>query len=255
MPSARTHVAAAVNDVFGVALSAGLAFAFSSTMQGQRPRPFTCDTDNGGLTLPAGFCAGVIADNLGTARNLVVAPNGDIFVSVRNGPTVQGQPPQPGFIIGLRDTDGDGRIDVQEKFGTQGATGIRLRNGYLYYSTTTSIERFKMAPGELKPSGPAEVIVGDFPSGSNQRGHRDKDIAFDNAGNVYVNVGLPSNACAEPDRQKGAKGVDPCPQLEEHGGIWKFGADTPGQKFSKANRYATGLRQAVALDWYDGTTS
>src|SRR5438067_13155782 len=31
-----------------------------------------------------------IADNLGTARNLVVAPNGDIFVSVRNGPTVQG---------------------------------------------------------------------------------------------------------------------------------------------------------------------
>ena len=50
----------------------------------------------------------------------------------------------------------------------------------------------------------------------------------------------------------GAKGLDPCPQLAEHGGIWKFSADTPGQKFSKANRYATGLRQAVALDWHDG---
>ena len=109
-----------------------------------------------------------------------------------------------------------------------------------------------MTPGELKPSAPAEVVVGDFPSGVNQRGHRDKDIAFDNAGNVYVNVGLPSNACAEPDRQPGAKGVDPCPQLEEHGGIWKFSADTPGQKFSKANRYATGMRQPVALDWHDG---
>ena len=69
-----------------------------------------------------------------------MAPNGDLFVSLRNGPRVQGQPPPPGFILGLRDTNGDGKIDMQEKFGTQGATGIRLRNGYLYYATTTSIE-------------------------------------------------------------------------------------------------------------------
>src|SRR5213593_384485 len=126
----------------------------AATTQGQ-PKGFACDKDNGGLTLPAGFCAGVIADNLGTARNLVDAPNGDIFVSVRSGPSVQGQPPQPGFILGLRDTDGDGKIDLQEKFGTQGATGIRLRNGYLYYATPTSIERFKLTPGQLKPSDPA----------------------------------------------------------------------------------------------------
>jgi glucose/arabinose dehydrogenase len=158
-------------------------------------------------------------------------------VSLRNGPAVQGQPPQPGYLLGLRDTNGDGKIDVQEKFGTQGATGIRLRNGYLYYSTPTSIERFKMTPGELKPSGPAEVIVGDFPSGQNAA------IATRTSprqrGNVYVNVGLPSNACAEPDRQKGSKGVDPCPQLEEHGGIWF--RPTRRQKF-EGDRYATGMR-------------
>src|SRR6266498_373283 len=127
MRSAGTSLTATMKNVFIVAPIAGLAFAASSTIQGQRAKPFTCDTDNGGLTLPAGFCAGVIADNLGAARNLVVAPNGDIFVSVRSGPAVQGQPPEPGFIIGLRDTTGDGRIDVQEKFGTQGATGIRMR--------------------------------------------------------------------------------------------------------------------------------
>src|ERR1043166_7351893 len=91
--------------------------AGAATTHGQ-PKGFACDKDNGGLTLPPGFCAGVIADNLGAARNLVVAPNGDIFVSLRNGPSVQGQPPQPGYILGLRDTNGDGRIDVQEKFGT-----------------------------------------------------------------------------------------------------------------------------------------
>ncbi|MEJ2093833.1 MAG: hypothetical protein P8X93_01265, partial [Gammaproteobacteria bacterium] len=31
---------------------------------------FECDADNGGLTLPSGFCAGVIADSLGFIRHL-----------------------------------------------------------------------------------------------------------------------------------------------------------------------------------------
>ncbi len=164
-------------------LIATFAAAASITLRGQRSSVPTCDPDNGGLTLPPGLCALVIADNLGQARNLVVAPNGDIFVSIRRGEQQQGQPPQPGFLLGLRDTNGDGKIDVQEKFGANGATGIALRNGYLYYSTPVSIERFKMNPGELKPAGPAEVIVGGFPSGANQRGHADKDIAFDDKGN------------------------------------------------------------------------
>ncbi len=34
-----------------------------------------CDQDNGGLTLPPGFCASVFADNIGRARHLTVAPN------------------------------------------------------------------------------------------------------------------------------------------------------------------------------------
>src|SRR5262245_49541808 len=80
------------------ALVAVAALAASTSLQGQKPKGFACDPDNGGLTLPSGFCAAVIADNLGVARNLVVAPNGDLFVSLRNGPAVAGQPPQPGYI-------------------------------------------------------------------------------------------------------------------------------------------------------------
>jgi glucose/arabinose dehydrogenase len=225
------------------------ALAVSPTVHGQRATTPACDPGNGGLTLPPGFCALVIAEDLGYARNLVVAPNGDLFVSIRNVPGPQGQPPQPGFIVALRDTNGDGKMDVREKFGEWGGTGIALRNGYLYLATTTSVERFKLNPGELKPSRPADVLVGAFP---NQRGHAEKDIAFDDKGNIYVSVGLPSNACAEPDRQKGAKGLDPCPQLEQHGGIWKFSADTPGQTYSTKNRYATGMRQPVAITWHNG---
>jgi glucose/arabinose dehydrogenase len=69
---------------------------------------------------------------------------------------------------------------------------------------------------------------------------------------VYVNVGLPANACQKPDRQPGVPGQDPCPLLETGGGFWKFAENTPNQVFSRAQRYATGVRQPVALSWHDG---
>ncbi len=227
---------------------AGVLVTTAALHGGQAAAP-GCDADNGGLTLPPGFCAQVIADNLGAARNLAVAANGDLYIAVRTGARAAGQPVQPGFILGLRDTNGDGRMDLVERFGTTGATGIVLRGDYLYYATPTTVERFKMTPGELVPGAPAEVVVGGFPD---QRGHRDKDLAFDDQGNLFVTVGLPSNACAEPDRQPGAKGVDPCPQLETAGGVWKFKADAVGQTYTTAARYATGLRQGVALAWHAG---
>src|SRR5688572_11100123 len=35
-----------------------------------------CDEDNGGITLPNGFCASVFADNLGHPRHLAVTADG-----------------------------------------------------------------------------------------------------------------------------------------------------------------------------------
>lgn len=227
----------------------GVGAAIVAASAQSKTASFGCDADNGGLTLAPGFCAQVIADDLGPARNLVVADNGDIYVAIQRGPRAPGQQMQPGFIVALRDSDGDGKFEKREKFGTVGATGIALRSGYLYYATTRSVERFKLTPGQLVPSGQAEVIVGDFPD---QRGHQDKDLAFDDKGNVYVTIGLPSNACGNPDRQAGAKGMDPCPQLETGGGVWRYKADVVGQKFSPKERYATGMRQGVAIAWHDG---
>ena len=40
-----------------------------------------CSGDNGGITLPPGFCATVFADNVGHARQMVVAPNGVVYVN------------------------------------------------------------------------------------------------------------------------------------------------------------------------------
>src|SRR5918997_1085638 len=99
--------------------------AGSVTLSGQRSLP-SCDADNGGITLPAGFCALVVHQGgIGEGRHIVVNDNGDIYVILRRGPRpAQGQPFLPGGIVGLRDTNGDGRADVvTEKFGTMGGTG------------------------------------------------------------------------------------------------------------------------------------
>lgn len=217
-----------------------------SSVRGAAP---ACDPDNGGLRLPDGFCALVVADDLGPARHLTVAPNGDLYVATlgARGGGQSAEAPAP--LVALRDVNGDGKYEVKERFGDSGATGIALRNGYLYVGTPTSVVRYKMTTGALKPAGSAEVIVGDLPV---QRQHEDKGIAFDGRGGLYVNVGAPSNACQSPDRRPKVPGQDPCPLLDTHGGIWKFDENKPGQQQADGTRYATGLRQMPALAWHDG---
>lgn len=204
--------------------------------------PPACDPGNGGITLPAGFCALVAADGLGPLRHAVVAPNGDLFVARlggRNG----------GGIVALRDSDGDGRLETKETFGDGSGTGVALHNGYLYVAKVNSVERYKMTPGQLKPSEPVETVVTALQGAPE---HGDKGIAFDGKGSLYVNVGAPSNACQSRNRQKGVPGQDPCPILEKHGGIWKFDENKLGQKQDDGVRFATGLRQMPAIAWQNG---
>ena len=219
------------------------AAAFGVTAAGRAAALPACDPDNGGITLPDGFCAIVAADGLGPARHLVAAPNGDVYVAIQQNRT------DTTGVYALRDTDGDGRFDQKELFGGAGGTGIALHNGYLYLATTTSVLRWKMTPGQLKPSGEPETVVSGIPINFQ---HADKGIAFDGKGGLYLNNGAPSNACQQPDRRPGVRGQDPCPLLEQHGGIWKFDDSRAGQTFADGTRYATGLRQMPAITWHDG---
>lgn len=218
---------------------AGAALAALATRSAtQAAGPIACDPDNGGLTLPPGFCALVVANNLGEARHATVAPNGDLYVALMNG-----------GVAALHDADGDGRFEVTEKFGQGSATGIQWRDGYLWVAHMNSVERYKMTPGQLKPAGAPEVVASGL-EGVQQ--HGDKGIAFDGKGSFYVNVGAPSNACQARDRTKGSPGQDPCPILEQHGGIWKFSDSKLGQTQADGVKYATGMRQMPAIAWHDG---
>src|SRR5207253_8194857 len=83
-----------------------------------------CADDNGGITLPAGFCATVFADNIGHARHLVVAPNGVVYVNTWSGRYYGNDtPPVGGFLVALQDTKDDGRADVIVRFGDSVKTG------------------------------------------------------------------------------------------------------------------------------------
>ncbi len=220
-----------------LALAGTIALTLTLAGQGK----ITCDPGNGGITLPAGFCAVVAADNLGTVRHLAVAANGDTYVALQA---------KPGGVVALRDTNGDGKFDQKETFGEGSITGIALRNGYLYVAKLNSIERFKMTPGQLKPAAAAPEIVVSGLEGVRQ--HGDKGIAFDGKGAVYVNIGAPSNACQDPDRRPKTPGQDPCKLLDQHGGMWKFDENKLGQKQADGVRVATGLRQMLAVAWHDG---
>lgn len=204
--------------------------------------PPTCDPNDAGLKLPPGFCALVAADGLGEARHMAVAANGDAYVALLGAG-------EKGGVMALRDADGDGRFEVTQHFGEGSLTGIEIHDGYLYVAAPNEVRRYKPTAGQLVPTGGAEVIVSGLPG---VRQHGDKDIAFDGAGGLYVNVGAPSNACQVRDRSPKSPGQDPCPILEKNGGVWKFDAAKTGQTQASGTRFATGLRQMPALAWHDG---
>lgn len=193
----------------------------------------TPDADNGGLALPPGFRAVVVADKLKPLRNLTVAPNGDVYVKTR----------QAG-IYGLRDTDGDGRADVIREFGAGGGTGIALRGDWLYHSTNDQVFRYKLTPGELVPAGEPERIVRDLPD---KRQHNAKAFTFGADGQLYVEVGSPSNALGQPDRARGAVGQDPTEFLKSHGGYWRFNPDRPEQTQADGHHFSTGHRHSTTI--------
>ena len=214
--------------------------------EAQRSRGLpACDPDNGGLILPEGFCALVVADSLEGARHVDVTAAGDIYVHLRGA---RGRAPdQPGGgVVALRDADGDGRAEVVARFSDHYGTGLGLRGDYLYLSTTTEVYRYRMTPGELVPRGEPELIVSGFPE---QRGHADKAFAFDESDNLYVNVGAPSNVCME-NRRPGSPGQEPCPQRVRQASVWRFEADTVGQtQESDGHQFVTGTRNIVAVAW------
>jgi glucose/arabinose dehydrogenase len=200
------------------------------------------DADNGGLVLPKGFGGLVVSEGVGKARHIAVGANGDIFVRLSKLKDGKG-------TVVLKDENGDGKADASSAFGNFVGTGIALTDKHLYASSDTSVVRYAMKNGAVDEASKETIVTGLELYGE----HGTKSIALDDKGHLYVTFGAPSNACQEKNRTKGSKGMDPCPILDWHGGVWQFDANRKNQKHSDGLRYATGIRNVVGLDWNKAT--
>jgi glucose/arabinose dehydrogenase len=203
------------------------------------------DPDNGGLFLPKGFEAEVVADSLeGGARHLIVNSNGDIYVKVRTYG-------RQGVIAALRDKDNDGKADQIKYFGdypdhSSYGTGMKIYNGYLYFSSITTVYRQKLPEVDLVPDGKVETVLTDTqPPGQ----HDAKPIVFDDKGNMFVPFGASTDCCQFDDRVPFSPGQNPCPYLDLRASIWRFDANKINQFQQDGYKYATGLRSVVAMAW------
>ena len=210
-----------------------------------------CAPDNGGLALPAGFCATVLADSIGHARHVTVSSDGTVYVNTWSGEYFGNDKPHAGgFLVALRDTTKDGRADVIARFGDSvqsgghGGTGIALYKGALYAESNDKILKYALPAGSLIPTAAPDVVIDSLPLSGDHPMH---PFAMDSSGGLLMSSGSASNACQVKNRVKGSPGADPCVELETRGGIWLYDPGKTGQHFSKNERYATGIRNAVGI--------
>ena len=230
--------------VFAVASASAQTPAKSNAQDASQ----ACPHDDSGLKLPAGFCATIFADGVGHARHLAVAANGVVYVNTWSGRYYGNDTPHAGgFLVALQDTTGSGKANVNQRFGETvqsggaGGTGIGLYKGALFAEINDKIVRYTLPAGSIVPQGSAVTIVSGLPLGGDHPMH---PFAIDADGSLYVDVASATNACQSQNRTPKSAGIDPCTELETRGGIWRYDANKTNQKFSPAERFATGIRNA-----------
>lgn len=240
-----------------IAICVGTAFVppQKPSNQSAATKKQVCANDESGLTLPPGFCATVFADGIGHSRHMVVASNGVVYVNNWSGAYYGREAaPEGDFLVALQDTKGTGKADVVERFGEtgkeggHGGVGIGIYKGAIYAESNDRIVRYSLSPDAVTPKGPAETVVSGLPLTGDHPMH---PFIFGSDGSLYVDVATATNSCQERNRMPSSPGRTPCTELETRGGIWRFDANKTDQKFSPAERFATGIRNAEGLAFDD----
>jgi len=231
----------------------GAAMAAPAAQAGA-PAAAACRGGNGGITLAPGFCATIFADKIGHARHLVVAPNGVVYVNTWSGRYYKNDtPPAGGFLVALQDTQGRGHAGLIKRFGdsqaegSAGGTGIAFYNDSVYAEVNDRIVRYPLAQGQIVPTSKPTVIVSGLPLTGDHPMH---PFIIDTRGNLFVDLGSATNACQQQNRIAKSPGIQPCKEKETRAGTWKYDANKTDQKFSPAERYASGIRngEGFAID-------
>lgn len=196
------------------------------------------------IIVPKGFNVNILAKDLGKTRQIAITKSGAIYAKLSK--LVDGK-----GIYYLNDLDKDGKYESQELFGDFPGTGIKIHGNYLYASSNSGLFRYKLNENQevISKLNPENIISGLPDHGRDNA----KPFVFDNSGeNIYMTIGSWNDPC----RVEGTgKGMNPCVILDSAGGIWKFNAQQSNQSFENGKRYATGLKNAVGIDWNRSTNT
>ncbi len=200
------------------------------------------------LKVPAGFKVELFAKDLAGARNMRIAPNGDVFLAQTTA----------NKITVLRPSADGSKVEKTFTF----AQGLNLPFGmafypaanpkWLYVAEMNRVVRYAYTPGATVAAGVPEVVIAElYPSKAS--GHYTRDLAFSLDGKtLYVSVGSESNV-AEQIPQKTVAEAQSFEKDTMLGAAWgsetnraavlMFDAAKPG----KPKLLATGIRNCVAL--------
>jgi len=170
-------------------------------------------TDGAKPQATSGFEVNAFARGLDHPRWLYVLPNGDVLVAESNAPAeAQGLGglkgwvmkrvmkragagvPSPDRIVLLRDSNGDGVVDVRSVFldHLHSPFGMILLDGSLYVADTDALLRFPYREGETSITARAEKVT-HLPAGSINYHWTKNVVAGPNGNELYVSIGSNSN--------------------------------------------------------------
>lgn len=147
------------------------------------------------LKVPKGFEVTEAATGFDMPRMMVLAPNGDVFLS------------EPGAnrVTVLRDRDDDGKFEGRWTFAEalDLPFGMAFVDEYLYVANTGNVVRFPYRAGQTKAAAKPEIVVPRLPRrGYNQ--HWTRNLLYDaKVKKLYITVGSQTN-CSEEEPHRAA---------------------------------------------------
>ncbi|WP_129717972.1 sorbosone dehydrogenase family protein [Pedobacter sp. SYP-B3415] len=202
---------------------------------------------------PSGFTVTKFASGIKSPRNILVGPNGDVFVVLsnserskkekeKNDATGKSQAEVAGksanTIVLYRDADGDGVPEKATRFlgNLDQPYGMAIIGDRFYVANTDGVYTFPYKTGDTVIKAAGKKVL-ELPAGGyNNHWTRNLIVNADKT-KLYVSVGSGSNV--------GENGME---NEVRRAAILEFNPDGSGEQI-----YGSGLRNPVGMDWAPGT--